>query len=374
MKRNVFVASILFTIIFSILLLNSFVSNILGYWELVLLTSLILLAFKLLFGFEKDNHRYTKDIILNITIILLSSFILYYLLGLLIGFVRPSMQLSIYTFKSFILPMAILIFIKEFLRYQMIMKFSDNKALLVITVLFFIIMDITHSVNVWTMINRTQSFMIIALIIFPAISRNIVASYIAYKVGYKPNWIWLSVIALYSSVLPIIPNTGEYILSLLKLLLPIVIGYNVYSFFQNRKNNIPLSYAKNKTWSYLAGSLVFVLVVVYFTSGYFKYFSIAIATGSMTPNIYKGDVVIINQRYHIEDLKVGDIIAYKYTDKIVVHRIAKIANYKDDKVFYTQGDANNSIDEYIVYPETIMGPVKWKVPYIGLPTVWLNEL
>ena len=374
MKRNVFIASILYTIIFSILLLNSFVSNILGYWEMALLTSIILLAFKLLFGFEKDNHRYTKDIILNITIIILSSFISFYISGLFIGFTRPSMPLSINTIKNFILPMSIWILIKEYLRYQMIIKFHDNRVLFILTIMLFIFMDITGSVNMGTMRGNYQSFIIVALIVLPSISRNIVASYISYKVGYKPNWIWICIVSLYSSILPIIPNTGEYILSLLKLLFPLLIGYNTYSFFQNRKYNIPLSYNKNKTWGLLATTLVFVIVIVYFTSGYFKYFSIAIATGSMTPNIYKGDVVVINQKYKLDELNVGDVIAYKYEGKIIVHRIAKVAKYRDEKIFYTQGDANNTIDEYIVYPETIMGSVKWKIPYIGLPTVWLNEL
>ena len=87
-----------------------------------------------------------------------------------------------------------------------------------------------------------------------------------------------------------------------------------------------------------------------------------------------GDVVVINQKYKLDELNVGDVIAYKYEGKIIVHRIAKVAKYRDEKIFYTQGDANNTIDEYIVYPETIMGSVKWKIPYIGLPTVWLNEL
>ena len=41
---------------------------------------------------------------------------------------------------------------------------------------------------------------------------------------------------------------------------------------------------------------------------------------------------------------------------------------------YTKGDANPKEDNYVVEQETIMGTVKAVVPYVGLPTVWLNEI
>ena len=224
MKRNIVVASIFYTIVFSILFLNSFVSNILGYWELALFVGVMLIAFKVLFGFEKDRHRYIKDISLNNLIIILSGFGLFYVLGLFIGFVRTDMIRTMYGFTSIVLPLTLLIFLKEFLRYQMINKFQDNKWLILFSTLFFIFLDITGSIYGVFSRHQFQIFLVMASVVLPAISRNIVASYISYKVGYKPNLVWILVVMLYGYLLPIVPDVGDYLMALIKLLFPIVIA------------------------------------------------------------------------------------------------------------------------------------------------------
>jgi len=97
---------ILFDIIIAIfLLLNSFILNILGnYYYMDILLIVLLIIFKYTFGFEKDNHRYIKDIYMNIIIIYLIAFIIYYVFGIFIGFVRTSNYFTIYGIKTFILP------------------------------------------------------------------------------------------------------------------------------------------------------------------------------------------------------------------------------------------------------------------------------
>ena len=119
---------------------------------------------------------------------------------------------------------------------------------------------------------------------------------------------------------------------------------------------------------------LFIFILAYFVSGFFRYYAIAIATGSMRPNLKVGDVAIVDQHFDYKDLKVGEVIAYKYEGVIIAHRLCDIAVIKDDYYFYTKGDANEDKDNYIIYPDTIVGTVKRKIPYIGLPTVWLNQL
>ena len=58
------------TITCLIFILNSFVSNILSRYTFILFLLVILIAFKKLFGLEKDKHRYVKDIILDTVIFL----------------------------------------------------------------------------------------------------------------------------------------------------------------------------------------------------------------------------------------------------------------------------------------------------------------
>ena len=45
-----------------------------------------------------------------------------------------------------------------------------------------------------------------------------------------------------------------------------------------------------------------------------------------------------------------------------------------ETIFYTKGDANHDIDNYKITEDMIIGTVNVKIPYIGYPTVWLNEL
>ena len=43
--------------------------------------------------------------------------------------------------------------------------------------------------------------------------------------------------------------------------------------------------------------ILILIMMIYFVSGYFEFYAIAIATGSMVPNINKGDFVIINKEF-----------------------------------------------------------------------------
>ena len=357
------------------LFLNSFIKSILSsIWILSLFLLLLIILFKFLFGIEKDNHRFIKDIMFNIIIIYLTSFIIYYLFGLIIGFVKTQMHYSIYGFLTFILPYIIMITLKEFLRYQILTKSGKSKLLVIVNIILFTIFDITNNMNIASFNDKYTIFMLFALYLLPAISNNIVATYITKKVGYKPNILWLSIAGLYYSLLPIVPNTGAYVGAMIKFLFPIVIMYNVYSFFQKREKNIPLrDNKKNRSLSAITLSL-FVAILVYFTSGYFRYQAIAIATGSMTPNILKGDVVIIDKEINPAELKLGQVIAYKYESRIIVHRLVDKVKVGNEYFLYTKGDANNGIDNYIIYEKMLVGKVDIKIPYIGNPTVWLNEL
>ena len=114
--------------------------------------------------------------------------------------------------------------------------------------------------------------------------------------------------------------------------------------------------------------------IIYITSGYFKYYAIAIGSGSMFPNIKKGDAVIIEKVRNIDDIAENEIIAYRYNNIIVVHRLNKKIYTGSEYYFYTKGDANNALDNYKITKDMIIGIVRVKIPYIGYPTVWLNEL
>ena len=374
MKKSYLKLIIFSILLIIIVLLNNFILNILGtYWRLSAFLLLSIIAFKLIFGLEKDNHRYTKDILFNIIIIYLISFIAYYLFGLLIGFVRTEMQYSFYGLTTFVLPFIIMITLKEFLRYQMVTKAEKSRMLIILVTTTFVVFDTIMS-QYLNFNSKYTIFMFIAITLLPAISNNIAATYIARRIGYKPNILWLAIAGLYYSLLPIVPNSGVYVGAMIKFLFPVVIAYNVYNFFSERGRQVPIRNNKKELYLNAMSLTLLVTVLVYFTSGYFRFHAIAVATGSMTPNIMKGDVVVIDKKVEAKNLKVGQVLAHKYDSKIIVHRIVDIVNVGGEYYIYTQGDANNAKDDYVIYENMIVGVVNIKIPYAGFPTVWLNEL
>ena len=172
--------------------------------------------------------------------------------------------------------------------------------------------------------------MFISLTLLPAIGNNIVCSYISRSSGYKPVILYLLCINLYQYLLPIIPNPNEYLLSVINLLVPFSYGFSIYRFYSRVKDEDILRDYNKKKINSLIPALIISIIAVYFTSGYFKYYMVAIASGSMTPNINKGDVVIIEKTNKYDEIEVGQVMAYKYNNVIVVHRvIRKINDYQD---------------------------------------------
>ena len=267
-----------------------------------------------------------------------------------------------------------MIIMREYLRCQMSNKTENSKLLTAGVLIIFMLIELSPSIATVSSKGTYGKFLYIALTILPVISNNIVCTYIAKKVGYKPNIFWLLVVTLYNVFLPIAPNNGLYIQSLIQFLFPYILMYNTYSFFKKRERNVPISYVKKRIYIEIPILALLVFTLAYFVSGYFRYYAIAVATGSMLPKINVGDVVIVDQHKDYKTLEVGDIIAYKYGNVVVVHRLCDIVIIGEDYYFYTKGDANEDKDNYIIYPDTILGDVKIAIPYIGLPTVWLSKV
>ena len=358
-----------------ILLLNSFILNILGnYFYRCIFLLCLLLLFKFLFGFEKEGYRYTKDICFNFLFIFLISFIIYYIFGIFIGLARTQNYFTFYGVRTFIIPFIIMIVLREYLRSQLLIKAGKSKVLVVFACLLFIAFELSPRLFDSNLGSKYNIFMFMAMILLPIVSSNVVCTYIARKNGYKLNVLWLLIVGFYPVILPFVPNDGPYIHSLIQLLFPFVLMYNVYSFYQKRKRDIPVSYAKKSSYVGVPALAIFVFILAYFVSGFFRYHAVAIASGSMMDRIRVGDVVIVDQYYKPEDLKVGQVIAYKYEKIVVVHRLVKIVNNENGNVYYTKGDANENIDGYAIYEDMIKGVVNYKIPYIGLPTVWFNKI
>lgn len=89
-----------------------------------------------------------------------------------------------------------------------------------------------------------------------------------------------------------------------------------------------------------------------------------VLSGSMEPTIMTGDIAIIKECKK-EDLKNGDIIAFRNGKSVITHRIVEIKDDEKDTVLITKGDNNNTEDQYPIRLESVEGVFKYKIPKLG---------
>lgn len=90
----------------------------------------------------------------------------------------------------------------------------------------------------------------------------------------------------------------------------------------------------------------------------FGYTFFEVATGSMSPTINVGDVVIVKVGQEVTE---NDIIVYKENESFITHRLIR----KEDDKLITKGDANNSEDKAIEESD-VLGKVIKIFPQIGI--------
>lgn len=92
----------------------------------------------------------------------------------------------------------------------------------------------------------------------------------------------------------------------------------------------------------------------------------------MEPILSVGDVAVI-KKCNPNNVEIGDIIEYKMEGYTVIHRIINIYQEKGEIFFITKGDNNEDPDKMPVSENQLIGRVVFKIPYIGLPSIWLNN-
>ena len=368
------------TVIMFLVILNSFNSILSNVYVLPFILFICDVIFFFVLGFEKTNKRLNKIVDFDIFMFSMVFLILYYLFGIIIEYAKSNNYLTLYGLTVFIIPTILKIIFKEHLRNSLLTKSGDNKFLIIYSVILFIMIDILPALSILNMSNMHDVFIFTALVLLPSITVNAVATYINIKVGYMPVIIYSLIFSLYQYVVPIVPNPSEYLKAIIDFILPILILFKVRKIvnkYSDEDKEIDRNYKKSAI-ILLIIPIILTIIIIYFVSGYFKYYALAIASGSMNPIFDRGSVVIteqINEKYdNYNKLKEGEIIAFKAEKNIVVHRLIRIVNIGDEVYYYTKGDANEEEDNYLIKKENIIGIVRFKIPYIGYPTVWFSEI
>lgn len=124
----------------------------------------------------------------------------------------------------------------------------------------------------------------------------------------------------------------------------------------------------SKIFSNLFSAVAIIIVLLIIISAFpitGNYKILVVQSGSMEPAIHTGSVVVV---FPQKNYKEGDAITFKgQSGKLdsITHRIVKIEESAQGKIFTTKGDANNANDTNVVYPENIIGKVLFSAPYFG---------
>ena len=371
--NTILVLAILFS------LANVFVFKKYGYIFPFIFLLVTFITMAIPYGFEKKNKRFTYEsmfYIFSYTIIFL---IIIYVLGIFTGFNRTLYTLNFYNLRTNIIPYILLILSGELLRSEVVRKCDTSPFAYILITILMVIVDCTLYILAFDLGTADGQIKYISYVVLPSVSKNLLLLYITRIGGHYPSIIYRFIMELKLFIIPIEPNFGMYIESVLYTAFPALIAFIIYMSLKQYENKEVKgkSYKKSKLYVYASVFIVstFVVTIVILTSCKFKYGMLAIGSGSMTGTINKGDAVIYESITKNKRPKKGDILVFRKDNRIIVHRIIKVIKISDkEKIYYTKGDANMTEDGYPIEIKQVVGIVKTRIKYIGIPSVALHEL
>ncbi len=353
-------------------LLNLLVLNMTSKIELALIFIVLLLVSKKIFKYRRSSIYNEKAIIGTMALLGIIQISINYVIGLLTTFSKNVLTINFNRILTIIIPLAIILIIVEFLRYQFLIKKDNTKSFEILTVIFFIIVDVTlfgTSVN-FNSLSSTVTFF--GTVLFPSIVNNVIYNKMTIKTGYRSIIIYRLITIITYYFIPVIPNINLLLKSLAKIIIPLIIYLTISYMF----DRVEFEYVVRKKRDFSLGTIIIIIILLLATalvSCVFKYGVIAIGSGSMTGTINYGDAVIF-EKYKDQKLEIGDIIMFEKEDKNVIHRIVEIGVFNDEYVYVTKGDKNKYVDSGYVYENNIVGVVHKRIKYLGFPAIWFKSL
>jgi signal peptidase len=323
-------------------------------------------------GWPREKSPWNKDTIQIMLIYVLFYFIVIYLLGLVAGFVRNAYSLAPLTILKNIAPVVVLIVLEELWRWVIVRKSAGKKWLLVLTAVLFVAFDSLMAWRGYHLDAALELFSFIGIVVMGSITKNAMLTFLSYKSSYKPTLVYALIFGVTPYILPIIPDLGPYINSVVGIILPtlLLIRYNEY--FTTRRP-IPGRESRGRKILALVPSVAVLATLVVLVSGVFRYWAMAIGSGSMTGAINMGDAVIIDKGdKDLAKIQPGTVIAFHHDGETIVHRLISV-NTTGEVIGQTKGDYNPDPDAWQIGPSDVVGVVKFRIPVVGWPTVWIEQ-
>lgn len=339
-----------------------------------------MLVAKRMFTKNQRKSLYSREITYILIALGLSYVGIFYLLGFVYsGFSKQAITFGLSSIFTYIIPNVIIIISSELVRYIFLSQDSGHvyrgKKIDIPKILTFINMVLIDMILVRGMYNleTLNGFLgLTGFTLFASISYNLFYNYISKRYGEEPVIAHRLIVTLYAYLIPIFPNVYIFFRSFLRMVYPFLMylileyGYTKDRFvvsFKQRKGN----------FLRIATILIATTLVIMLISCKFRYGIIVIGSGSMTGSINYGDAAVF-ESYHGQKVEPGQVVVFKKEGVRLIHRIVDVQNINGELRFFTKGDANDNNDEGYRTSADLMGVFKFKINYIGYPTLFVNDL
>ena len=266
----------------------------------------------------------------------------------------------------------------EFIRGYLVSNLAKKENYLVFIGVALLMTVISYPISKYMQLNNLQNTVIfLAESFVPELSHNIFASYLVFLGGPITSIIYLGFIQAFNWLSPILPSLKWIVTAIIGVLCPIFFMMFFQSIYLSTAGLIKKGQDENRsTFSWVLVSIISI-ATIWFAVGVFPIYPSVIATGSMEPLIYPGDIILVNKitkEERIKDLKADDIIQFKKGSILMSHRIIEVAD--DDEyglLFTTKGDNNSASDGEPVKPQDIRGKIEYVIPKLGWPSLLIRS-
>lgn len=326
-------------------------------------------------GKQYETKKLKKEIITYSFIAVLAYIITYLISGLFITFGKNPYSRTLIGVVTNIWIFGTVIISREYIRYRLINNsYEKEKVKIAILIsIVYIILDINLKTIIGADISAIFIMELFASVILPLAIKNLLYSYMAINASYIPAIIYEIGINLYLWLSPILPNSPWIMTAIIESVIPLIL----FLYIRYEKNKKDIYRTKENLMNSDPRNIIplsiCVILAIWFAIGIFPIKPIAIATGSMEPELKVGDVAII-KKCNANDIQEGDIIEYKMEGYTVVHRVKNKVQKKGQYIFTTKGDNNDQEDRDPVSEEQLIGKVIFKIKYIGFPAIFLHNL
>lgn len=298
----------------------------------------------------------------------------YYVSGLFVGFTKTGYGLHDYIILSYTLPIGIIIVCTELIRYVLCaqkIRSATFFAYFICLLGDLVIQSPLSGVTIYS-----NFIDLLGLALFPGLLFNALYNYLSLRYGWKPILVFRLLTTWVFYLIPYGSAISDSLLAFINILLPIGIYCFIDFLFEKKRRYARKKQSRfSRTTSYILTvvTLVGMLGIVMLISNHFYYGAYVIATESMTGELNKGDVAI-STRYEGQLIKEGQVIAFKKSKAVIIHRVVDIQVINGTTRYITKGDANEDIDSGYVVNSQIVALVDLKVPFLGYPTIWMRNL